>query len=295
MSVDVTLVTCAGLPEPDPDEAPLLEALAAAGVRARMAAWDDPDVDWSASPLTVVRSTWNYATDRDAFLAWMRRVGAARTTLRNPAATMAANTHKGYLAGLERDGVPTVPTRWVPRGGATGVAEVVGSLPWRHVVVKPAVGAGSSGVRAFDLDDPEAAAAAAAHVSSLTAVGDVLVQPRLESIVREGERNVVWIDGEWTHAVTKLARLDGDHEITANASAPTDAEVAIAQRALRTLDPQARRSLLYARVDVAADELGTLRVVELELVEPSLFVALHRPALDRLVAAIARESGAAAR
>jgi hypothetical protein len=184
-----------------------------------------------------------------------------------------------------------VPTRWFARGGRPGTLDAMAALPWEQVVVKPAVGGGSSGVRAFDLSVDEGVEDASAHVLALQAVGEVLVQPRLRSIVEEGEQDVVWIDGECTHVVTKLARLDGDEEQLGSVRPPTPEEVALATRALRTLPAFGQRELLYARVDVARDELGTLRIVELEAVEPSLFVALHEPAMTRLVRALVRECG----
>ncbi len=291
--MDLTLVTCRQLPEPDHDEAPLLSALADAGVEARMAAWDDPDVDWGASPLTVVRSTWDYPEDRDGFLDWMRRAASASTTLRNPVSVMAPNTHKGYLATLERAEVPVVPTRWFARGGQVATADSMRALPWDRIVTKPAIGAGSRGVRAFDLTVDDDVEAAAAHVAQLQAASEVLVQPQLASIADEGERDVVWIDGELTHVVTKRSRLAGEDEHVDTPREPTDAERLLAMRALRTIPALGQGELLYARVDMATDELGTLRVVELELVEPSLFVAMHEPAMDRLVRALARHSGVA--
>lgn len=290
---DVTLVTCRDLPEPDHDEQPLLEALRAAGISARVAAWDDPDVDWADAPLTVIRSTWNYAEDRDGFLRWAQRVSAQSTVLRNPLSVLGANTHKSYLAGLERAELPVVPTRWFMGGGRGADADALRSLPWRRIVAKPAIGGGSAGVRAFDLDVDEQVEAAVEHVRALQVRGEVLVQPQLQSIVEAGERDVVWIDGECTHVVTKLSRLDGQPEQVAEVRAPTDAERTLATRAVRSIPAWESQELLYARVDLAADELGTLRIIELELVEPSLFVALHEPAMARLVRALGRGSGAA--
>ncbi|MCW2928998.1 MAG: hypothetical protein JWM86_2966 [Thermoleophilia bacterium] len=290
--MDVTLVTCTQMPEPDPDEQLLLDALGDVGVDARLCAWDDPAVDWGAAPLTVLRSTWNYTDDRDAFLAWTRRIAATRTTMRNPLGVIGANTHKSYLATLERAEVPVVPTRWFARGGKAADAEALRTLPWRRVIAKPAVGAGSRGVAAFDLEVEDEFAAAVAHLTELQARDDVLMQPQLESIRTEGELDIVWIDGEFTHAVTKLQRLASDDEHVTRAREVTEPELKIATRALRTVEAFHQRELLYARVDVAADELGDLRVVELELTEPSLFLAEHPPALKRFVAAIRRESGA---
>ena len=81
----VALVTCAVLPEPDPDEDLLLEALRAAGVEARMLAWDDPRGDPAALDLCVLRSTWNYYRDATAFRAWIDRAAAATRVLNPPA------------------------------------------------------------------------------------------------------------------------------------------------------------------------------------------------------------------
>lgn len=289
--MDLTLVTSTALPEPDHDEQPLLDALAAAGVQARMAAWDDPGVDWSVAPLTVIRSTWDYARDREGFVRWAQRVAAESTVLRNPLSVIGPNTHKSYLAGLERAELPVVPTRWFARGGRPAHVDALRALPWRRVVAKPAVGGGSSGVRAFDLDVDEEVEAAAAHVQALQARDEVLVQPMLQSIVEHGERDVVWISGECTHVVTKLSRLEGEEERAAHVSAPSEAERALVARVLRTIPAFHQQELLYARVDLAEDELGTLRIVEVELVEPSLFVAMHQPALDRFVRVLAHAAG----
>ena len=216
--MDLTLVTCLDMPQPDVDEQPLLDALAEAGIETRMAAWDDPEVDWNATMLTVIRSTWNYTADRDAFLAWARSTSSGKTTLRNSLGAIVPNTHKSYLASLERAEVPVVPTRWYMRGGKPGDADAMRALPWERVVAKPAIGAGSGGVRGFDLMSDDEVEAAAAHVTALQSTGDVLVQPQLASIADEGERNVVWIGGDFTHTVRKGQRLDGEPPAVKKAS-----------------------------------------------------------------------------
>ncbi len=289
--MDLTLVTCRDMPQPDVDEQPLLDALDEAGIEARMAAWDDPNVDWNATKLTVIRSTWNYTADRDAFLAWARRASSAKTTLRNSLSAIVPNTHKSYLATLERNEVPVVPTRWFMRGGRAGDADAMRSLPWERIVAKPAVGAGSGGVRAFDLTRDDQVEAAAAHVMVLQATSDVLVQPQFASIAEDGERNVVWIGGEFTHTVRKGPRFDGDDPAVLGTHPVSEDEQRLARRALRTLPAFANFEVLYARVDMAADELGDLRVVELELVEPSLFLSEHEPAMAAFVAALKKDCG----
>lgn len=286
--MDVTIVTCTDMPEPDRDEQPLLDALAAAGVEARTAAWNDPGVDWAASPVSVIRSTWDYFADRAGFLRWAQRVSGMPTALRNPLAVLTSNTHKSYLAGLERAELPVVPTRWFLGGGVAATTDALRALPWRTVIAKPAIGGGSDGVRRFDLEDDVQVEEAAAHVRLLQEAGEVLVQPYLPSVASEGERDIVWIDGEVTHVVHKFERLDGDAEQARSASAPTDEDRRLVERVLRQVPGYDQQQLLYARVDAARDELGDLRIMEVELVEPSLFLTMHEPALDRLVHALAR-------
>lgn len=280
--VDLRVATCTALPKRDPDEAPLHDAFLAAGVDARWVAWDDPAADWDSPVPTVVRSTWNYARDRDAFLAWAARAARA-APIRNPLDVLAANTHKRYLVELAARGVPVVPTRLVPRGSAARLA----SLEWPRVVVKPAVGAGSLGVRVFDRDDP----AAEAHAAALGAREDVLVQPYQASVDDYGERSLVWIDGELTHAVRKSPRFVGEGEAVTGPFPIADDERRVA---LAALAPRVER-VLYGRVDVVRDSAGAPVVMELELTEPSLFFAKAPGAAERYVAGLVRRVEEAAR
>jgi glutathione synthase/RimK-type ligase-like ATP-grasp enzyme len=278
--MQLRIATCRPLPESDVDEDLLLAALAARGVQARMAAWRGGAEDWDAPVPTLVRSTWDYIHDLPAFRQWIGRAARA-APLWNPADVLLGNLHKRYLLELQQRGVPTVPTELVAAGSSPSFAALLATRGWQEVVVKPAVGAGSfetHRVRHGALDH------GAAVLSRLVADRDVLIQPYLPSVERYGERAMVWIDGEFTHAVRKTPRFaDGVEQVSE--SLPLTA----AERALGTaaLAPLAGR-LVYARVDIALDEQGQPQVMELELVEPSLFLLQERRALDRLAAAIAR-------
>jgi glutathione synthase/RimK-type ligase-like ATP-grasp enzyme len=269
-AVRLRVATCRALPKVDPDAVPLAAALSAAGVEAQWLAWDDPEADWDAPVPTVVRSTWNYALDRDAFLAWAARA-ARGAPLWNPPDILVANTHKRYLLDLAARGVPVVPTVFVERGEPPRVA----SRGWTRVVVKPAVGAGSLGARAFDAKDP----AAEVHAEALAARGELLIQPYLDSVHDYGERSLVWIDGELSHAVRKSPRFAGDGEQVTGPLPIAEDERAVA---LDALGPIADR-ILYGRVDIARDAGGAPVLMELELTEPSLFLAFAPGAAERYV------------
>lgn len=272
----VALATCRALPEPDHDEAPLLAALAERGLEAGTLAWDDPAADPAAWDLVVVRSTWNYIHDLPAFRAWLARAAAA-TRLFNPAPVMSWNCDKAYLFELAARGLPVVPSVGVPKGAWPALDR----LPWDDLVVKPRVGAASYATKRFG---PGRRAEAEAFLRETTPHRDMLVQPYLPSVETHGERALVWIDGELTHAVRKSPRLDGQHEAVSGALEPTPEERAFADRALAGR----KDGLLYARVDAAPGPDGRLTLMELELVEPSLFLVQHPPALERLAAALAR-------
>lgn len=266
------VATCRTLPEPDVDEAPLAAALAAGGFDAELVAWDDPDADWDAPVPTIIRSTWNYALAVDAFLAWIDRAARA-APLFNPPEVIGGNLHKRYLLELAARGVPIVPTTLVERGETS-------ALPDTRIVIKPEVGAGSLGARAFATGrDPEAAA----HLAALTATGAALVQPYVASVEGYGERSIVMIDGELSHAIRKSPRFAGDSERVDGPFPIAEDEHAVATAALAPYG-----ELLYGRVDLARDAGGRPMVMELELVEPSLFFARGPGSAVRYVAGLRR-------
>jgi glutathione synthase/RimK-type ligase-like ATP-grasp enzyme len=273
------IATCRPLPEPDVDEDLLLAALQAAGIDARMAAWHVP-AEWLDAVPTVVRSTWDYIHDTRAFSQWVR-TAAAGAPLWNPPQTLLGNLHKSYLRTLADRGVPTTPTMLLGRGSTPDLQCLCGARGWRDVVIKPAVGAASYETHRLDAST-EAAKQLAAR---LLATHDLLVQPYLRSVEDHGERALVWIDGEFTHAVRKTPRFAGGVESVSEAVPISAAERALGEAALAVAGDS---DLLYARVDVAPAADGLPVVMELELVEPSLFLLQHPPALQRLVDGIVR-------
>ena len=283
---DVALATCRHLPEPDRDEAPTLEALGRAGLTARSLAWDDPDAPFDQARLVVLRATWNYPERPDAFRAWLERT-AARSALWNPLPVVRWNLHKGYLHDLAGRGLPVTPTRLVPRGAAPSFAAVVAAAGWPEVVVKPAVSCGSR--LTFRVAAGDAAAGDAA-LARILAEGDALLQPYLSAVEGYGERAVVCIDGAVTHAVRKGPRFAADAENTSGPLPVAPAEAELAHRCLAAVGAD----LLYARVDLAPGPDGAPVLMELELIEPSLFFPACPAALQRFAAGVKRRVDALA-
>lgn len=284
----VALATAAEVPHLDEDERLVLPALAALGVEAVPATWDDPAVEWATYDLVAVRSTWDYPQRRDAFVRWARHV-EARTRLRNPAGVIAWNTDKRYLHDLESAGVPVVPTAVLaPGDDARRAAALAG-----EIVVKPAVSAGSRDTARYAL--PSDAAAVDRHVGALLGAGrTVLVQPYVATVDAHGEAALVHLGGAFSHAARKgpilrrgAAFVDGlfaEEDMAARTATPR--ERAVAAAALAAV-PGGASGLLYARVDLVEDPIRGPVVLEVELTEPSLFLALDDAAPARFAAAIA--------
>ncbi|MFE7972897.1 RimK family alpha-L-glutamate ligase [Streptomyces shenzhenensis] len=259
-------------PNQDRDLPVLLGALTDAGAEAVAVHWDDPGVDWGGFDLVVIRSTWDYSWRAEEFVAWAERAGEA-TRLANPAAVVRWNTDKRYLGDLAAAGVPVVPTRYVARGEKA-------ELPDDHeFVVKPTSGAGARYAARYTPGEREAALRQLArmHAEGLTA----MVQPYVRGIDVGGERALQFFGGRLLHASRKRAVLSPGTAYDAAKVAhpdlapwtPTPAELDVAGRALAAVPDGPE--LLYARVDLVDGEDGTPHVMELELIEPNLFLFLH--------------------
>ena len=287
----VAIATCAELPDLDDDERPLITALAEVGIEAVPVVWDDAAVDWPSFDAVVIRATWDYSKRHDEFVAWARLV-AGVTTLLNPASVVAWNTDKRYLRDLDAAGVPIVPTQfieldaddqsWQPPAG------------FEEFVVKPVVSAGSRDTMRYS--PITSGDAPARHVRRLLDGGEaVMIQPYLEAVDTIGETALIFIGGEFSHAIRKGQMLSRDTEGQTVAGlyvqediqsrVATDAERAVAAAALAVI-PGGSEQVLFARVDVLPDASGAPVVLELELTEPSLFFQHEDAAAGRLAAAI---------
>lgn len=283
--IDCTLVTCEKVSGLDPDDQMLLPKLRELGLAVSIAVWSDPRVDWAASRLSVLRSTWDYHSRYRDFLIWVEQV-ATVTTIRNERHLLRWNAQKSYLRELELLGVPVVPTVWISRGQTRSIEELLETHGWLKLVIKPACGAAAHSVLLVRRE-AESLAAGQAHLDRLTQTQDVLVQPYLMSVVVYGERALVFFHGRHSHAVTKkpfdtVLAVSGARSAWVEATAE---EIAVATKAVAAVPGRP----LYARVDLLRDDEGNVCVNEVELIEPGLYLAVHDPAAGMFADAIAQE------
>lgn len=276
----------------DDDLHPLQAACEEAGLRADIVAWDDPTVSWSRFDAVLLRSPWDYTRRLPEFLGWCERV-SAQSTLLNPLDVVRWNTDKHYLGELARSGVPVIPSYYLePDGDATALLDPA-EFDFAEFVVKPCVGAGSSGARRFGRAE---ITAAVAHARTLQAQGhSVLVQPYLRQVDEDGETALIFFDGRFSHAIRKGPLLRRGEDATRALFAPehiatrkpSDAERLVAKHVLAALPFP---PLAYARVDLLPSEHGP-QLLELELTEPSLFFATAPGSAARFARSLAARLG----
>jgi len=259
-------VTFCLLPDGEPGGGLLDSALAARGIGAGWATWDDPDVDWSTADLLAVRSAWDYHRRSTDFLDWARTV-ERDTVLLNGAESFAWNADKAYLTDL--DDLPVVPTRLLDDddlvAGLRAAIDRFGT-----VVVKPRTGASGLGVVIVGSTSD-------ARLQGLMA-GPWVVQPLVETVRTVGEASVYVFDGRATSQVDKLPGGEEIrvHELYGGGSRVGVLSVeaaALAQRAMAVASERVGVDLAYGRVDMMRHQ-GRLVVSEIELIEPGLYLGV---------------------
>ncbi len=302
----VALATCRALPEWERDDRPLHEALRALGCTVRHPAWDDPDFDWEECDAVLVRTTWDYVGRIDEFRAWVDRVSTI-TRLENPPAVLQWNLDKRYLRDLERVGVECVPTLWIESPRDMADLDWLGWPsrfdPSGAGFLKPSVGATASGTVRFRPHESDVAESAIRAM--LNAGHAALVQPYLASVEQLGERSAIVVDGRMTHAVVKRPQpgdyrvqddwggIDAPHEPDGDENRFISAVIdAVPHAIAASTGERPAFPLAYARIDWLTGPDGRPSLVELELVEPSLFLRHSPPAATALAeAVIARGRG----
>lgn len=246
--------------------------------------WADPAIDWSRFRCAVFRTTWDYFERLAEFTVWLERV-ERETRLCNSGSTIRWNMDKHYLQVLAAQGVPVVPSRFLERGSTRTLAEVMTETGWGEVVIKPCV---SGAARHTYRINRRTAGEHEAILATLLAQEAMVVQPFQADVARTGEDTLVVFGGRYSHAVRKVARpgdfrVQDDHGGTVHEHQPSEEQRVLAEQAAA-----ACQSLpVYGRVDMVRGNDGRLAVMELEVIEPELWLRFHPPAADAFAEGIA--------
>ncbi|MBF9252329.1 hypothetical protein I2I11_03400 [Pontibacter sp. 172403-2] len=261
----------------------LLHFLQEKGLSISFQVWDDPAVDWSRFDAIIMKSPWDYFDKIDAFYTWLNELENLNCLVLNPLKTIRWNADKLYFKDLAEQGTEVVPTVWLNQGDAFDAAHVFSQLAVDKIIIKPRVSGGAKNTLA--LTQQEAAAAIAA-INALLQQEPFMAQPFIPEVAGKGEWSFLYFGGRYSHSVLKAVK-PGDFRVqhffggTIHTPEPPAALLSTAQ----TIVDKFASDCLYARVD-GVDIDGRFVLMELELIEPFLFLATSPGAIERYYEAL---------
>jgi len=246
--------------------------------------WNSAGVDWADYQMVVIRSTWDYQHHAARFLATLADIERC-TRLENPLDIVRWNMRKTYVRDLDASGVPVLPTIWRDRLHPGGLEDMFDELGHDEAVIKPVMSGNAEG--AFRLDR-ERIAAQGDEIERYFAERPLMLQPFQRAITGEGEYSLFYLNGEYSHCIVKVPkpgdyRVQEEHGADIRAiTAPDDELLGAGAAAMAAIGVP----LLYARADFVRCDDGIFRVMELELIEPSLYLRMDPAAPARFAGAI---------
>jgi len=284
---------CAFLTLADPagfvmDDRHAIEPLARVGWSVDSVPWDQEPVAWSSFDAVVIRSTWNYQHAPDRFLSVVAAIERSGIPLFNPAELVRWNLRKTYLQDLSARGIAIVPSRFLDRFRPGEMERLFEDLGSDEIVLKPVVSA--SAERTFRLSATSWRGRASELAEELGSRA-LLAQPFVHAVPEDGEYSLFYFDGAFSHAVRKTPacgdfRVQEEHGAEIVTITPS-AEILWTGDEVMSMLPEVP---LYARVDlVQANDAADFWLMELELIEPSLYLRMDPDAPRRFAEAFVRQ------
>ena len=283
----IALATSSKFPDLTASDVLLVEPLRELGVEAVAAPWDDRSIAWENFDAVSIRSTWNYHHHADQFRDWISKLVAQKIIVQNPTDVLLWNMDKIYLQQMIDEEIPVVPTHWGEKGESPSLKRILESNEWERAIVKPRIGASANFVFVADL------ASVDEHQRQFEELLDqhnLMIQPLVEEI-ENGEWSIMFIHNEYSHSVLKTpenvfvqSELGGTWEL----ATPSQHLIESARQALVAAQKiTGQSSFLYSRVD-GVEVSGEFVLMELELIEPELFLSAAPQAARKLAEELAK-------
>lgn len=257
----------------------LVKPMAKYGYEVIPTAWDNETVDWTKFHCLVFRSCWNYHYNTDKFINWLNKLEKLNIKTWNPLKIVKWNFNKFYLQDLNKNsGVSTIPTVYIKQGSQSNLKMIMEKSGWNEVVIKPAVGA--SGYKIFKSTITEAEQNQKNYTILINSV-DVMVQPLIPELVKNGETSMIFINKKFSHAVNRSPK-PGDYRSNYEFGGKEHRINNLNQNIIQTgqkIVEKIDSPLLYARVD-GIEKNGQFLLMELELIEPYLFLDIAKETLN---------------
>jgi glutathione synthase/RimK-type ligase-like ATP-grasp enzyme len=268
------------------DETPLVAALEQRGIKVTPVVWDSPEISWTAYDLIIVRNIWDYYRQPQTFVAWLDYLESKQVRIYNPIPLLRWNMNKQYLSQLSQAGIRIQPSVFV-RHISQNLAQTLAEKGWQDAVIKPLIS--GSGENTWRIN-PTNAADYQMQFDFIQARFGAMIQAYTPQISTEGEYSLVFFNGEFSHAVLKRPMPNGffvqsehggsTNPITASPEIIVQAKAALdATKAITGIIP------IYARIDGFLHD-GAFVLMELECIEPELFLRYDKNSGERFAAVI---------
>lgn len=254
----------------------LLNFLIKKGLNVEKIIWNDPNIDWKAYDLVILKSPWDYFDLIDSFYKWLAMLQKEGVRLLNPIATVKWNADKHYLHEIAKTGLKVVKSIFITKGEQVDLSNYFKVFDAEKFIVKPCVSGGSKNTFKVNLENVKEISE---KINLLLTEEDFILQPFVKEIEEDGEWSFVFFNGQFSHALLKKAK-PGDFRVqhsfggTIHPQQPAANLVASAQKYVNVF----AKNCLYARVDAALIQ-QELVLMELELIEPFLFLNTNVNAL----------------
>ena len=238
--------------------------------------WRNTEVSWSDYEAVIIRSPWDYMLHPDAFLAALETIEASHALLLNPLSMVRWNLDKTYLRDLEADGIPIVPTLWGTQLTAVAVEEAFSVFQTPEIILKPQISGGA--YHTYRISETAWKNEAATFINTFPK-RPFMLQPFLATVLTEGEYSLFYFGGQFSHAIQKRPKLadfrvQEEHGGIITEVEPSAKLLQAAEKVLHLINPHP----LYVRIDFVRDETDEFCLMELELIEPALYLRMNQNA-----------------
>ena len=254
------------------DDELAIEPLNELGWQVEFVSWRDKTVDWNEFEAVIIRTSWDYQKSPKEFLKVLREIDKSKARLENPLKIVEWNLSKLYLRELEQNEVRIVPTIWGEKtANETSFNRWLKHFKTDEIIIKPLISATAEftyRLREFSYE-----------LTEIFANREFMVQPFMPNIVAEGEFSLFYFGGIYSHTILKTPkpkdfRVQEEHGVIITQVSPSDKLLATAQKVFEFIKP----TPLYARVDFVRDEDDNFCLMELELIEPALYLRMDKDA-----------------
>lgn len=247
----------------------LIDPMKNIGWDAEEISWRNESIDWNDYNAVIVRSTWDYQKDHKKFIEVLEKINNSSAHLENDLELMKWNMNKKYLFDLEQNGVRIVDTLWKTQFNFEEMANSFEIFKTNELIIKPNISANADNTFRLSKEKLEETKN---ELEIIYMNREFMVQPFMENIIEEGEYSLFFFNGEFSHCVLKKPkekdfRVQEEHGGKFKSVVPAPELISIGKNIVSKISA----TPLYARTDLVRTSDNDFALMELEIIEPSLY------------------------